>query len=110
MLNVLFVCTENRLRSPTAQGVFMRDPELFVRSGGISETAVKRVTQEDLKWADLVVVMEPWQRRFIKKNFPVYAKTTRMICLDIPDIYDYMAPELIAELKKKLIPIFGTMT
>lgn len=110
MMNALFVCTENRLRSRTAEAVYMQNPEIFVRSAGTSSTAVKQVTQEDLEWADLVIVMEPCHRRVIKKHFPTLANNMRLICLNIPDIYEYMAPDLIVELRGKLKRILNATT
>ncbi|MEO1186256.1 MAG: phosphotyrosine protein phosphatase, partial [Cyanobacteria bacterium J06636_27] len=38
-----------------------------------------------------------------------FMKGKRVVCLDIPDEYDYMQPELIKILKKKVLPLLGTI-
>ena len=57
-MNVLFVCSANRDRSPTAERVFREVPGWDVRSAGTSLDAETRVTGEVLEWADRVFVME----------------------------------------------------
>lgn len=56
-LNVLFVCSRNQWRSPTAEQVFRRHPALNVRSGGTSPNARHTVSAQDIQWADVILVM-----------------------------------------------------
>jgi predicted protein tyrosine phosphatase len=51
-LRVLFVCNQNRLRSPTAERVFGSDPGLEVRSAGVDRDASTPLTRDLLEWAD----------------------------------------------------------
>ena len=95
---VLFVCGRNRRRSPTAEQIFKDDPRMCVRSAGTSESSKRRITEKDLSWADLVLVMEPKYAARIRSLFnPESLPPIRS--LDIPDDYDYMDAELIELLK-----------
>lgn len=60
---VLFLCSRNRLRSPTAEQVFGTWPDLEVDSAGLADDAEMVLTSEQLDWADLIVVMEASHRR-----------------------------------------------
>lgn len=66
---VLFVCDQNRLRSPTAEALFAGDPTLEVRSAGCRTDATAPITREALEWADVIFVMERNQRNVIRKRF-----------------------------------------
>ena len=61
-LRVLFVCSFNQWRSPTAERLFRDDPRCEARSAGVSPRARRRVGPQDLDWADLVFVMESSHR------------------------------------------------
>ena len=87
----------NMHRSKTAELLF-RD-RFETKSAGIYNN---HVSAAQLEWADLVVVMENHQREEISKRFPKQYMQKRIICLNIPDIYVYDQPELVAELKTKL--------
>ncbi len=98
-LRVLFLCNQNRLRSPTAEQVFGADPDLEVQSAGVDPDATIPVTREALEWADLVFVMEKRQRNIVRKRFPDLYSIKRIVCLYIPDNYDYMDPALVTILR-----------
>ncbi|HEY5757541.1 MAG TPA: hypothetical protein VIU34_17050, partial [Steroidobacter sp.] len=51
-VNVLFVCSRNQWRSPTAEKVFARYPGVSVRSAGTSPNARRHISVEDVRWAD----------------------------------------------------------
>lgn len=107
-LKVLFVCLQNRLRSPTAEKVFTTYPHLEVKSAGIDKESRVPVDRELLEWADLVFVMEKRQRNIIHKKFKAIYDTKRIICLYIPDEYDYMDPLLVELLKESVTPHLGS--
>ena len=102
MMNLLFVCSQNRLRSPTAEQVFASHPALDVTSAGTNNDAENPVTAELLEWADIIFVMERMHRNKLQQRFRQALKTSRIICLDIPDDYDFMDDELIRLLKVKV--------
>lgn len=104
-MNLLFLCSKNQWRSPTAEKVFERDPGIAVRSRGTSRSARRTVTARDLQWADLVLVMEPKHKRRLLADFPGEARAAEIHVLDIPDDYRYMAPELV-EILRETVPAF----
>ena len=103
--NVLFLCGRNKLRSPTAERLFAQRPDLEVASAGINPDAVMSVSTDLIEWADVIFVMEARQRVKLSKQFQAYLKGKRVICLDIPDEYEYMAPELIKLLQQRIEPL-----
>lgn len=98
---VLFVCTQNQLRSPTAEQVFANRAGFEVASAGVAPGAGNPVTPELLEWADVVFVMEETHREKLAKQFRSYLKNKRVVCLDIPDEFAYMDPALVDLLEKK---------
>lgn len=102
MKNILFVCSQNRLRSPTAEQVFSRRDDIEVASAGTNNDAETPLTAELVAWADLIVVMEKTHRTKVQKRFRAVLQGARIICLDIPDDYAFMDPDLIALLEVKM--------
>jgi len=100
-MHVLFICSQNRLRSPTAEQIFSNRAGFEVASAGLSPEAQTPVSPELLQWADLVFVMERAHRNKLTKKFGPHLKSKRVICLDIPDEYEYMDPGLIRLLEAK---------
>jgi predicted protein tyrosine phosphatase len=102
---VLFVCSQNRLRSPTAEQVFSQFPELECESAGTDPTAGVTLDSELIAWADVIFAMEQSHRNRIVRKFKQELNGKRLIVLDIPDDYELMAPLLVNILKKKLAPL-----
>lgn len=107
MQKVLFVCSRNKLRSPTAEAVFADIPGFEVASAGLNRDAVTPLTPELVEWADTIFVMEPIHRAKLQQLFRRQLKKQRVVSLDIPDRFDYMDPELIALLRHRLSNFFG---
>ena len=97
----LFICSQNRLRSPTAEQIFADRVE--TQSAGLKNDAENPVTPELLEWAEVVFVMERAHRSKLSQKFKRHLAGKRVVCLEIPDDFDYMAPELIALLEAKLV-------
>lgn len=104
MTNLLFVCTANRERSPTAEQIFSTWPGVETDSAGISNDADVQLSAEQVEWADTIFVMEKVHRTRLQKRFRDYLKDKRVICLDIPDDYPLMDMELIELLKARVRP------
>ncbi len=104
MQKILFVCSQNKLRSPTAEQVFSEMPGLDALSAGTNNDAVTPLTSELVEWADKIFVMENTHRQKLQKRFRSSLNGKKIICLGIPDDFSYMDPELIAILKKKIPP------
>lgn len=100
-MNILFVCTINRMRSLTANEIFQDDPRFTVQSAGTAVDAKNRITQDNLYWADYILVMERSPRNKIRTEFPEIYESKRILCMYIEDNYDFMDPYLIDLLKRK---------
>jgi predicted protein tyrosine phosphatase len=105
MKNVLFICSQNRLRSPTAEQVFADYPGIECASAGTNHDAENPLTPELVKWAEIIFVMEKTHRNKLTQRFRPYLGGKKIICLDIPDDYEFMDEGLIKLLKAK-VPSF----
>ncbi len=101
-MNILFVCTANKLRSPTAAAVFSGRTDIAVRSAGLDPEAPCRLDAELVAWADKIYAMETHHREKIRKKFKKALGDTPVVTLGIPDEYEFMQPELVALLKERL--------
>ena len=108
MKKLLFVCSQNRLRSPTAEAVFCEYEGLEVDSAGLDRDAEIPLSTEAIEEADIVFVMERSHRQKLSQRCQPWLKNKRVVCLDIPDEYEYMEPALVELLKKKVLPLLGT--
>jgi predicted protein tyrosine phosphatase len=102
-LRVLFVCAKNQWRSPTAEHLYRDDPRLEVRSAGVRAGARRRLHEDDLRWADLLFVMEREHKQWIAMHFHGLGLPP-IVVLDIPDNYQYMDPELQELLRLSIGP------
>lgn len=102
MTNVLFVCSANRLRSPTAEQVFSTWPGIETDSAGISNGAEVSLSSEQIEWADIIFVMEKAHRNKLNRKFRSSLNGKRVICLDIPDDYEFMDPVLVRILESRV--------
>ncbi len=101
-MNLLFVCSENRLRSPTAEEVFSKYNGINAIGCGTNSDAETTISGDLIEWADVIFVMEKSHRNKVSTKYKALIKDKRLICLDIPDNYDRMAPELIRILESKV--------
>ncbi len=101
MKNVLFVCSQNKLRSPTAEHIFSSHPGIEVASAGTNNDADNPLTPDLVRWADIIFVMERAHRNKLQKRFRADLRA-RIICLDIPDEYEFMDEQLVRLLKAKV--------
>jgi predicted protein tyrosine phosphatase len=95
-MNLLFICSKNQWRSPTAERIFQDYPQLSVRSAGTLRSARRWVNTTDIRWADIIFVMENKHKRYLQQPFTNEGTNKRLIVLDIPDDYQYMDDELVA--------------
>ena len=101
-MNLLFVCSENRLRSPTAERVFAGYPGVNAIGAGTNSDAATPVSGDLIEWADIVLVMEKSHRNKVAKKFREQLKGKRLVVLNIPDQFEYMQPELVDLLKARV--------
>lgn len=98
----------NQWRSPTADALYRSDPRLEVRSAGTRVQAARRLSEQDLEWADVVFAMEREHARWIAANFR-HLELPRVEVLDIPDDYEYMDPRLQELLRLSIDPELGAL-
>jgi predicted protein tyrosine phosphatase len=101
-MRLLFVCSRNRLRSPTAEAVFSDYEDVEALSAGTSSDAETPVSAELIEWADVVFAMEGVHRKRLNSKFGSLLQDKRVVVLGIQDKYAYMEPELIKLLKSKV--------
>ena len=98
----LFICSQNRLRSPTAEQIFSRRGDIEVSSAGTNNDAENPLSDELIEWADFIFVMERAHRNKVQKRYRRALMDKRIVVLDIPDEYDFMDPNLIRLLEKRM--------
>lgn len=103
MRRYLFVCSQNRLRSPTAEQIFANWPGIEVDSAGTNHDANNPLTAELVAWADVIVVMEKAHRNKLQRKFRKALNGQRVICLDIPDEYEFMDAGLVRLLQARMV-------
>ena len=96
-MKVLFVCNQNLHRSKTAEEVFRGRFE--TRSAGLFND--NPISSDQVAWADVIAVMEDFQREEIGERFPRLYLKKRIVSLDIPDVFHYNQPELIELLNSR---------
>lgn len=96
-----FICTQNRLRSPTAENIFSSWPGVETDSAGLGNDATVPLSSEQIEWANLIFVMERVHKNRLSSKFRQFLNGKRVICLDIPDEFEYMQPELIKLLEAR---------
>ncbi len=104
-MNILFVCTLNKGRSVAAERLYRRVPGLSIRSAGTSDRAAHRVCEDDLAWADRVVVFEVAHERWIRDTFS--GSLPEIVDVGIADGFKVDDPVLAEELIAVLSPLLG---
>lgn len=99
--NILVVCGKNKRRSRTAEFIFKNDSRFNIRSAGLSPKSDRKLTGNDLRWADITLVMETNHRAKIKDMYSE-EPSGKIEVLNIPDEYDFMDEELIEILQIKV--------
>jgi predicted protein tyrosine phosphatase len=106
-MKVLFVCSRNRKRSLTAEHLFDGVGGLEARSAGTEAGARVRVTGGQLGWADLVVAMEKRHVSRLREKFGDALAGKPLLCLHLPDEYEYMDRALVERLEAEMAPYLG---
>jgi|JI9StandDraft_1071089.scaffolds.fasta_scaffold876876_1 predicted protein tyrosine phosphatase len=105
-MNILFVCSANKIRSVTAENHFRKiKPEHTYDSAGTNEKICKLfgttlLSTEQAEWADIIYVMENKHFDRIKKHLNHYIKKVKV--LNIKDIYKYNEHSLIHILEDRV--------
>jgi predicted protein tyrosine phosphatase len=102
-MNLLFVCSENRLRSPTGEEVFSNYEGISAIGCGTNADSKTPISGDLIEWADIIFVMERSHRNKVSKKFKDLLKGKKLVCLDIPDEYDRMDPILVRLLESRVM-------
>jgi len=103
-LKILFICSQNRWRSLTAEKMYAGFSGYTVRSAGTEANARIRVNEGHIGWADLIFVMEKNHKERLQDKFAEALRGKKVICLHIGDDYQFMNSNLQEVLKEKLKP------
>jgi predicted protein tyrosine phosphatase len=103
-MNVLFICGKNKLRSPTADVHFSTYAGLQTDSAGVSNDAEQLLNSEQIEWADIIFFMERKYLKRVSGKFEKQLASKKVVCLGIPDIYQFMQDELVQLLEQKIVP------
>ena len=88
-MNILFICSMNQWRSPTAEKVFQNLDQITTRSAGTSSKAKRTVSHKDVTWSDIIIVMENKHKQRLKADFRQELNYKNIHVLDIPDDFKY---------------------
>ncbi|AMM49980.1 hypothetical protein TH61_00625 [Rufibacter sp. DG15C] len=103
-MNILFICSRNQWRSPTAEKIFQGHQHHQFRSAGTSESARIKISSKLLEWSDLILVMEKKHKQQLISKYGPVAREKQIEVLDIPDDYVFMDEELIEMLHTSVTP------
>lgn len=104
---MLFVCSGNIDRSPTAEALLREKEGFEVKSAGTWAGARTAVSKELIDWADMIFVMEEHHKEaLIRIDQNAEAK---IIVLGVDDHYLKGDPELMRILKERLSEYLGTV-
>ncbi len=101
-MRVLFVCSRNRFRSPTAERLFDGVNGHETGSAGVRPDSEEPISADWIDWADIIVAMEASHRKKLNRDFGELLKGKRIAVLNIPDDFQYMDPELIRLLGERV--------
>lgn len=101
-MRLLFVCSQNKWRSLTAERLFEEHPHYEARSAGTEPGARVRVAAGHLSWAEIVFVMEHRHPDRLREKFAEELQGKPLVVLRIPDHYLFGDARLIALLRQKL--------
>ena len=101
-MKLLFICSRNQWRSPTAEAIYRNVDGVEARSAGTEPSARVRVSAKMIEWADVIYAMEHKHKKRLIENFPAETATKKIIVLDIPDEYQYMDEELVAMIRESV--------
>ena len=66
-----------------------------------------RVNARMLDWADVVITMDEGQGRALELMFPQHPALAHLMCLQIPDEFTFLQPELVTLLRERVTPLLA---
>lgn len=98
-MEFLFLCSRNKRRSLTAERLFDGRNGIRVVSAGTESGARVKVTPGMLSRADIIFCMEKKHLRYIREKYADIISGKQVVCLNIPDEFEFMDEELIGLLE-----------
>lgn len=95
-IKILFLCTKNQRRSPTAEKTWNRRAGVSARSAGISLLCKNPLSAKDIRWAEYILVMEERHKTRLFDEFPRLLKDKKVHVLNVSEGQGFMSPELVA--------------
>ena len=106
-MKILFICSQNKWRSLTAERLFDNHPHYEARSAGTEPGARVRVAAGHVGWAEIIFVMERRHADRLREKFGDALRGKQLVVLRIPDKYPFQDPALVALLRQKLVEHLG---
>ncbi len=97
---VVFVCSGNVDRSPTAEALLRSRKGYQAKSAGILPTAPAVISKELISWADQIFAMESIHKEAMLEIAPDASR--KIVVLSVEDRYVRGDPELVRILREKL--------
>ena len=104
---LLFICSRNQLRSPTAETLLSAIEGVEAASAGTNNDAEMPVSGDLITWADVIYVMERRHHKKVTQKFGPLLKDKPVRVLGIADNYTYMEPALVELIKRKFPEFFS---
>ncbi|OAI86056.1 low molecular weight protein tyrosine phosphatase family protein [Pseudomonas putida] len=95
MANLLFVCSRNQWRRPTAEAMWRRRAGFSAHQSECSQVG----GAADIRCADVIFVMERKHLQRLQAEYARLLEHKRVHVLDILDDFRYMDPELVSMLE-----------
>jgi predicted protein tyrosine phosphatase len=108
-INILFVCSKNQWRSLTGEKTYRDHPLVNTRSASTASSARHQISLADIKWADLIAVMERKHLQRLRADYPEALQYKDVAVLDIEDNYRAMDPELVELIKAGIDPLLADL-
>lgn len=102
-VRALFVCSQNRIRSPAAEVAFKGLPGVQVLSAGTDADAVRPIDAQHIEWATIILGMERPHQVEVANRFGELLQGRKLVCLGIEDVYDVLEPALLRVLKMRAV-------
>ncbi|PWK26248.1 putative protein tyrosine phosphatase [Arcicella aurantiaca] len=102
MQKLLFVCSQNKWRSLTAEKILENHEDFWVKSAGTENGARVKISAGLIGWADIIFVMEKKHRSRIQEKYKETVGGKPLYVLNIPDDYQFMDEELIEILLNRI--------
>jgi predicted protein tyrosine phosphatase len=103
-INILFVCSQGRHRSRTAAAVAAEClPGAHTRYAGVLADADVPVTEDDVRWAELIVCMENYHRNRLRRRYRGLSGKIRV--WHLPDEFERGEPALVSRIRERLIAL-----